>query len=265
MGGRARLVGVGRTGVARTAAPGPRGLGRGMPPGAAVAALHRFGGTGTAPTSHLWGARGGGMQARLHPSHDSGQLGDGALAAASTTSRGNMDRGASPEASNSGLSSMPLLQGPPGDGGPSPMGLPAVAYKAGRLAPAGAGRGGTFAGTSPPVSVPGVLARNGPVAGGIGPTGGGGLREAAHVPHIWHVFGGAFGRHGSGSCGTSRRGHGPLGLCDRAPTPSRCAPGLSMGTTGREPTSPGATGFARQPAAGVVVGGVFRDGAPAVG
>ena len=64
---------------------------------------------------------------------------DGALAAASTTSRGNVGRGASPEASNFGFSSLPLLHGPPGDGGPSPMGLPAVAYTAGRLAPAGAG------------------------------------------------------------------------------------------------------------------------------
>ena len=149
------------------------------------------------------------------------------------------------------------------------MGLPAVAYTAGRLAPAGAGRGGAFAGTGPPVSVAGVPARNGPVAGGIGPTGGGGLGGAAHVPPIWHVFVGAFGTHGSGSRGTPRRGRGPLGLCDRARTPSRCAPGLPMGTTGRGPTSPGATngaaGFARRPAAGVAVGGVLRDGAPAVG
>ena len=55
LGGRARLVGVARAGAARTATPGPGGLGRGMPPGAGVAALHRFGGTGTAPTSHLLG------------------------------------------------------------------------------------------------------------------------------------------------------------------------------------------------------------------
>ena len=35
LGGGARLVGVARAGAARTATPGPRGLGRGMPPGAA--------------------------------------------------------------------------------------------------------------------------------------------------------------------------------------------------------------------------------------
>ena len=57
LGGRARLVGVACAGAQRTATPSPGGLGRGMPPGAGVAAVHRFGGTGTALTSHLWGAR----------------------------------------------------------------------------------------------------------------------------------------------------------------------------------------------------------------
>ena len=201
------------------------------------------------------------MQAGLHPGHGNGQLGDGALVPASATSRGHMDPGAGPEALNFGFSGLPLLWGPPGDGGPSPMGLPAAAYTA--------GRDGAAAGTGPPVSVAGVPARNGTVAGGIGPTGGGGSCGAAHVPFVWHVSGGAIGMHGSGSCGASRRGRGPLGLCDRAPTPSRCAPGLPMSTFGRGPTSPGASngaaGLARRPAAGVAVGGVLRDGAPAMG
>ena len=138
LGGRARLVGVARAAAARTATPGPGGRGRGMPPGAGVVAVHRFGGAGTAPTSHLWGAGGGGMQAHMHPGYDGDQFRDGALAAASTTSRGDVDRGAGPKASNFGFSSLPLLRGPPGDGGPPPMGLPAVARTTGRLAPAGA-------------------------------------------------------------------------------------------------------------------------------
>ena len=45
LGGSARLVGVARAGAARAATPGPGGLGRGLPPGAAVAAIHRLGGT----------------------------------------------------------------------------------------------------------------------------------------------------------------------------------------------------------------------------
>ena len=169
------------------------------------------------------------MQARLHPGHDSGRLGDGALAAASTTSRGDMDRSADPEASNFGFSSVPLPRGLHGDGGPSPMGLPAVAYTAGRVAPAGAGRGGAIVGTCPPAKVAGVPARNAPVAGCIGPTGGGGSGGAAHVPPIWHVFGGAFGTHGSGRSGTSRRGRGPLDLCDRAQTPPPMRAGATHG------------------------------------
>ena len=48
------------------------------------------------------------------------------------------------------------------------MGLPGMANTAGRLAPAGAGRGSVIAGTGPPVSVAGVPARDGPVAGSIG-------------------------------------------------------------------------------------------------
>ena len=144
-----------------------------------------------------------------------------------------------------------------------------MACTAGRLAPAGAGRGGAFAGAGPPVGAAGVPAGNRLVAGGVGPTGGGGSGGAAHVPPLWHVSGGAIGAHGRGSRGTSRRGRGPLGLCDRAQTPSRCAPGLPMGATGRGPTPPGATssaaGVARQPAARVAVGGVLCDGAPAVG
>ena len=149
------------------------------------------------------------------------------------------------------------------------MGMPAMANTAGRLAPACAGRGCAIAGTGPPFCVAGVPTRDGPVAGSIGPTRGGGSGGAAHVPPVWHVSGGAFGTHESGSCGTSRWGRGPLGLCDRAHTPSRCSPGLPLGTTGRGPTSPGATngaaGFARWPAAQLAVGGVLRDGAPAVG
>ena len=111
------------------------------------------------------------------------------------------------------------------------MGLPTVANKAGRPARAGAGRGSVVARTGPPFSVAGVPARDGLVAGSIGSTKGGGSGGAAHVPPIWHVHGGAFGTHGSGTRGTSRRGCGPLGLCDRAQTPSRCAPGLPLGTT----------------------------------
>ena len=232
LGGHARLVGVARAGAARIATPGLGGPGRGMPPGAGVAAVHRFGDTRTAPTSHLWGARGGGLQARLHSGHDGGKLGDRALAATSTTSRGDVDRGMGPEASNFGFSSLPLLcppPPPPGDGGPSAMGQPAVANTAGRLAPAGAGRGSAVASTGPPISVAGVPARDGPVAGSIGQTRGGGSDGAAHVPPVWHVSGGAFGMHGSGSRSTSRRGRGPLSLCDRAQTPSRCAPGLPYG------------------------------------
>ena len=240
-----------------------------MPPGAAIAASHRFGGTGTALTIHLWGARGGGMQARLHPVHDSGELGNRALAAAGAPCRGDKDQGAVPEALNFEFCTLPLLRGPLGDGGPSPMGLPAVANTAGRLAPAGAARDGAAARTGPPVSVTGVPARNGTVAGSIGPTRGGGSNGAVHVPLVWHVFGGAFGTHGSVSRGASRRRRGPLGLCDRAPTPSRCALGLPMGTFGRGPTTPGATngaaGLARRPAARVAVGGVLRNGALGVG
>ena len=175
LGGSAGLVGVARAGAARTATPGPGGLGRGLPPGAALAAIHRLCGAGTAPTGHLWGARGGGMQARLHPGHDRGQLGDGAFAAASAASRGHMDRGAGPEASHLGFGGLPLLRGPLGDGGPSPVGggpspdgLPAMACTAGRLAPAGADQGGAFAGAGPPVGVAGVPAGNGPAAGGVG-------------------------------------------------------------------------------------------------
>ena len=224
-----------------------------------------FGGAQTAPTSHLLGARGGGM----HPGHDGGQLGDGALAAASTTSRGDVDRGAGLEASNFGFSSLPLLRGPPGDGGPSPMGLPAVANTAGRLAPAGAGRGSVVVRHWPSHQRCWCACVRRPVAGNIGPTKEGEAGGAAHVPPVWHASGGAFGTHGSGSRGTSRRGRGPLGLCDRAQTPSRCAPGLPLGIAGRRPTSPGTTngaaGFARRPAAGVAMRGVLRDGAPAVG
>ena len=107
------MVGVACAGAARRATLGPWGLGRGMPPGAGVAAVHRFGGTGTAPTSHLWGARGGGLQARLCPRHDGGQLGDGALTATSAASRGDVDRGTGPEASNFGFRRLPLLRPPP--------------------------------------------------------------------------------------------------------------------------------------------------------
>ena len=86
---------------------------------------------------------------------------------------------------------------------------------------------------------------------------------------VWQVSGGTFCTHGSGSRGTSRRGCGPLGLCDRAQTPSRCAPGIPLGLNRHKPTFPGATngaaGFARQPAAGVAVRGILRNGAPAVG
>ena len=92
-----------------------------------------------------------------------------------------------------------------------------------------------------------------------------GDQGTGHVPPSWHVLGGT---HGSGSRSTSRRGHGPLGLCNRAQTPSRCVPGLTLGTTGRGPISAGATngtaGFACRPAAGVAVGGILRGGAPAV-
>ena len=145
------------------------------------------------------------------------------------------------------------------------MGLPAVAYAAGRLAPAGAGRGGAFAGAGPPVGVAGMPTGDGPVAGGVGAAGGGGSGGAAHVPPLWHVSGGAIGAHRSGSHGTSRRGRGALGHCDRARTPSRLAPGLPMGATRRGPTPPGAAGVARRPTARVAVGGILSDGAPAVG
>ena len=69
---QAQLVGVARAVAAQRATPGPWESGRGMPPVAAVAAVHRFGGTRTAPASHLWGARGGGLQASMYPWHDSG-------------------------------------------------------------------------------------------------------------------------------------------------------------------------------------------------
>ena len=89
-----------------------------MPPGAGVAAVHCFSGTGTAPTSHLWGARGGGMQARLHSGHDGGQLGDGALAATSTTSWGDVDQGIGPEEISDLVACPYAPPPPPGDRGP---------------------------------------------------------------------------------------------------------------------------------------------------
>ena len=161
----------------------------------------------------------------------------------------------------SDLAACPYYAPPPGDGGPSPMGLPALAYAAGRLAPAGAGRHCAFVGVAPPVGVAGMLAGDGAVASGVGPTGGGGSSGAAHVPPLMHVSGGAISAHGSGHRGTSRRGRGPLGLCDCAQTPFRCAPGLPIGATGRRPTPPGATssavGVARRPAARVAVEASF--------
>ena len=53
------------------------------------------------------------LQAGLHPRHDGGQLGYRALAAASTTSRGDVDRGTGPEASNFGFSSLSPTAGAP--------------------------------------------------------------------------------------------------------------------------------------------------------
>ena len=55
------------------------------------------------------------MKARLHPVHDGGQLGDGALGATSSASWDDVDRGAGPEASNFGFSNLPLLWGTLGD------------------------------------------------------------------------------------------------------------------------------------------------------
>ena len=116
----------------------------------------------------FWGARGGGLHARLCPRHDGGQLGDGALIATSAASRGDVDRGTGPKASNFGFGHLPLLRAPHGDRGLSPLGLPAVANIAGYLAPAGVRSGSATAGFGPPVSVALVPASDGPVAGSIG-------------------------------------------------------------------------------------------------
>ena len=140
---------------------------------------------------------------------------------------------------------------PPRDGGPSPMGLPAVANTAGRLAPAVAGRGIAAAGN-------GLL-----LAALVGP------KEVDQVGRLMYRPYGMYvavlsARTGAEVVARRNARAGPPCLCDCAQTSSPCAPGLPLRTTVRRPASPGAAGFARRPAAGVAVGGVFRNGAPAV-
>ena len=106
-----------------------------------------------------------------------------------------------------------------------------MADRVSRLAPVGASRGRAVASLGPLVVVAGVLERHVPTAV-VGPEQ---VDQAGRLMYrLCELYLAVlFSTHGNACRGTSRHGHGPRGLCDRVETPSRWAPGLPLGTTGR--------------------------------
>ena len=203
-----------------------------MPLSAGVTPVRHPVGPGATAPSNLRGNGGGGMQANLHARHDGGELGDGALTITGTIGQGDVDGRTGPESRDRSPGHLPIPWPPPRDGGPPPLGLPALAGAAGCLAAASAGRSRPAASLGHAVNMASVPAGNKPSAGGAGGSGSGG---AAHVPPLRNVLGGTFGAHGS-SRGTLRRKRRPLGLCVSVQPPSRQTTRLPLGAAGRGPT-----------------------------
>ena len=120
------------------------------------------------------------------------------------------------------------------------MGLPGVASTAGRLPPAGAGPCSAFAGAGPPVSMAGVPAREGPVAGSIGPTKGGGSGGAGRL--MYRLYGTYLAvlsaRMGAEVAARGDAGAGPsvFAIARRCPPDAR--PGYPWGQQGAGPHLP---------------------------